>query len=46
MKGEISTAFDPDAGEKKTVVNRECPNCGSRMEKGFMSLAEAKRSLE
>lgn len=46
MKAEISKAYDPDADEEKTVVDRECPNCGSRVEQGYMSLAEAKRSLQ
>lgn len=46
MKGEIAKVKDPDSGgEKKAVVNRECPKCGNRIEKGIMSLAEAKRSL-
>lgn len=46
MKAEISKSYRPEADENETVVNRECPSCGSRVEQGYMSLAEAKRSLE
>lgn len=46
MTGEIAKVDDPKLGEgKKTVVNHECPKCGYRIEKGYTSLAEAKRSL-
>ena len=46
MKGEVSEVNDPKPGEgKKRVVNRECPNCGSRIERKYATLAEVKRRL-
>ncbi len=45
MRSEIEYVNDPEDNEDKPVVQRECPDCGSTRRRGYMSLAEAKRSL-
>jgi len=46
MKGEVSEVNDPKPGEgNKRLINRVCPKCGSRIERKYTTLAEAKRRL-